>query len=153
MPTWLKVILVVVAVGIAGLLALGVGGYWWFTRNKDRFVEMGKRARADATAYAAAHDGAQCLDEALERLDRADGILDQAEVKVFLGFCLDDARESPGLCDDVPPRSEIMRSATWAVGRCAALGRAGSQPCSQLVQAVQEHCGRGRSTAPAGGAQ
>ena len=140
MPTWLKVVLVIAAIGVLGLVAIGFGGYWWLKSNKDRFVEIGKRAKADGAQFAATHDGAGCLREALRRLDRADGIMAQAEVKVFLSSCLDEARESPGLCDGVPPKGEIMRTAGWSVGKCTQLGRSGDQPCNQLITAMQEHC-------------
>jgi hypothetical protein len=148
MPTWLKVILIIVAIGVFGLMAIGLGGYWWFKSNRGRFEEMGKRAKADAAQFAAAHDGAQCLQEALRRLDRADGIMAEAEVRVFLSSCMAEARESPGMCDGVPPDGEIMRSATWAVSKCTQLGRSGN-PCSRLVKEIQEHCDkRGQQPAP-----
>lgn len=140
MPLWLKVVLVIVAIGTFVLMAIGVVGYWWMKSNRDRFLEIGQRAKADAARFAATHDGAQCLQEALRRLDRANGIMAQAEVKVFLSFCLDEARESPGMCDGVPPSGEIMRTVGWAVGKCTQLGRSGDRPCNQLVTGIQKHC-------------
>lgn len=149
MPTWLKIVLIIVAIGLLSLTAIGFGGYWWLNSNKARFEEIGKRAKADAAQFAATHDGAQCLQEALRRLNGTDGIMAQAEVKVFLSTCMDEARESPGMCDGVPPSGEIMRTATWAVARCTQLGRSGDQPCSQLVTAIQKHCDkRGQQPAP-----
>jgi hypothetical protein len=149
MPTWLKVVLVIVAVGLLGLMAIGFAGYSWMKSNKDRFLEIGKRAKADAARFAATHDGEQCLQEALRRIDQAKGIMAQAELKVFLSLCLDEARESPGMCDGVPPDGEIMRSVAWAADKCTQLGRSGDQRCKGLVTGIQKHCDeRGQQPAP-----
>lgn len=150
MRTVLKVVLVMVAIGVAGAALLGVGAYTWFTRNKGRFVEMGKRASADADQFAATHTGAQCVDDALVRLDRANGLMAEAEVKVFLNFCLERAAESKGLCDGVPARDDLLKAAGWGVAKCLELGRPASQKCTQLVQAIPEHCGKRTHAAPAG---
>ena len=151
MPTWLKVVLVMVGIGIAAVLAVGLGGYWWFSKNKDRLVEMGARAKADAEKFAPTRGSAECIDEAFVRLDAADGIMGEAEVRVFLEACLGLARPAPNLCDDVPSRSEIVSSAGWAISQCATLGYAGSQPCTRLLQSVQAHCERKGKAAGQGG--
>lgn len=61
-------------------------------------------------------------------------------VKIFLGSCFSTAARSPELCTDIPPRSEIVRSARWAVDECARRGMTGSNPCSRLLGDIQKYC-------------
>lgn len=131
---------------IAGGLLLGVatcGGFaWWIDANKGDLAAMGEEQRAAGEAFGVTTEQLGCIDEALGRQDDCGGFdpMCEAQNGMWLKACLDVATESPGLCEDVPPRTEIIESATWAVGTCANLGRPQDQPCGRLLQQVQEHC-------------
>ena len=131
-----------VVVGACALLFATCGGIVaWLAANADRLTEQGKAAMHDGAHFGGGKQAPACVEEALRRLEQADlGIVGEATNKVFLEACLDVAARPPGFCDGVPPRDQILTSATWAMDRCAQGGRANSQPCTRLVGAIQEKC-------------
>ncbi|MDP2274439.1 MAG: hypothetical protein Q8K32_27080 [Archangium sp.] len=144
MPKWLKYGLIIFSVMILLCGVSSVLTAWsWYGANKDKLKGVSERAKKEGAAFAFNHDDEACLDEALRRLSARSGIIDQAEHKLFLKACLEKAARSPGFCTSVPPRSEIMAFAQWAVERCAAKGKTGDQDCSRLMQSVQEACQSG----------
>ena len=58
----------------------------------------------------------------------------------FVQACLTKAAPAPQICTNVPKRSEIIRSAKWAIDECGRRGLAGSQPCGRMMQEVQRYC-------------
>lgn len=140
MPKWLKVVLGILSVVVLLCLLSSAGAYWWFNENKDKLKGVGERAKAQGSAFAYEHDAQECVDEALRRLSARSGIVDQAEHKLFLKACLEKAKRPDAFCAGVPPRGELVQSATWAVGQCVARGRAEDQDCGRLMQAVAEAC-------------
>lgn len=150
MPRWLKVVSIVF--GCIALLCVvsSAAAYSWFNENKEKLKGVGERARNEGHAFAYQHDAEQCVDEALRRLEDHRGIVEQAELKLFLKACLEKAQRPPQFCDGVPPRSEILASASWAVERCAAKGRSNDQECARLMQGIQEACQPKLTTIPAG---
>jgi hypothetical protein len=139
-PKWLKIVLIIF--GCVGFLCLASAGagYLWFNENKDKLKGVGERAKKEGAAFAYEHDAEECVDEALRRLEGHRGIIEQAEHKLFLKACLEKAVRPSQFCEGVPPRSEIMVSATWAVERCVAKGKLNDQECARLMQPVQEAC-------------
>ena len=150
MPKWLKVVLIVLGVCLFLCLASGGAGFWWFNENKERLKGVGERAKKEGAAFAYANDADGCVDESLRRLEGHRGIIEQAEVKLFLKACLDRAQKPPQFCDGVPPRSELMRSAAWAVDRCTAKAKIADQECARMMQGVQEACQSEPTAIPAG---
>lgn len=140
MPKWLKVVLVVLAVGLMLCGVCSAGAYWWVDQNKEKLKGVGERAKAEGSAFAYEHDAEECVDEGLRRLKERSGIIDQAEHKLFLKACLEKAKRPETFCADVPPKGALVQSAAWAVGRCIAKGRPDDQDCGRLMQAVAEAC-------------
>ena len=136
MPTWAKILLTIVAIGIALLIGAGFIGYHWMMKNKDRLVAV----RKEGIAFGNGKDYAQCVDAALARLNG--GLTGTIDARLFIEGCLTTATKSPTLCAGAPPKDEIMRSATWAVEQCRQRGRVGEQGCTQVFQAVAEACQR-----------
>lgn len=143
MPKWLKVVLIVLGVLVLLCGLSGLGAWSWYGANKDKLKGVSERAKKEGAAFAFNRTDDACLDEALRRLSSRSGIIDQAEHKLFLKACLEKAARSPDFCTGVPPRSELMAFAHWAVERCAAKGKPGDQDCSRLMQSVQEACHSG----------
>ncbi|MBI1944162.1 MAG: hypothetical protein HYS27_00630 [Deltaproteobacteria bacterium] len=131
-----------VGLGLVLLVVATCGGvYACFQMNADRLAEEGKAAMRDGAHFGGGQQAPACVDEALRRLDQGDlGIVGEATNKVFLEACLGVAARPAGFCDGIPPRDQLIASATWAVARCGQLGHPGSQPCSRLVGAIQERC-------------
>lgn len=140
MPTWLKVVLAVVGLGVAGLVALGVGGYLWLQKNKGALAETGKKAVDEGRAFGHGQAAPACIQQALRQNDTDPGFVREVAHGLFLRACLAAAAEGSLDCTKVPRRDQLMASATWAVAECAALGRTNDQACGRLMQRVQEHC-------------
>ena len=142
MSTGVKIILGVVALGILGCIAVCAGGYFWVENNKDDLAAMGTEQMAAGEAFGLGTEQLGCIDEGLAMQDGCGEFDPMCEARngIWLKACLGVATTSPGLCDGVPQKTDIIDSATWAVGTCANLGRPQDQPCGRLLQQVQEHC-------------
>lgn len=74
MPWWGVVLIVLGA--FVFVCAAGVGAViWWVSSNKDRLATDGKKAIAEAQAFAVDHDQNACVDEGLRRADLCDGLM------------------------------------------------------------------------------
>jgi hypothetical protein len=147
MPRWLKLVLGLIGALLALCLVTAAAGFAWLDRNKDRLKGVGERATTEGQDFGDGRDAEACLDEALQRLAARNGIVDQAEHKLFLKACLATAARDAGFCRDVPAKGElsaqsVITSAGWAMGRCTARGKPQDQDCARLMQVVQEACQR-----------
>ena len=140
---WWLVLLVVLGVAVLGI-GLVVGGIvWWVHANKDRLVAMGREAETSAAEFAASHDQDACVGEGLKKTDACDGIMCEAQTKIFLEKCIQRATPTPGFCEDVPPSSEIMKTVSWVQEQCRRRGRpADDQRCTRLMQGIPPACHR-----------
>ena len=140
MPKWLKVVLAILAVVVL-LCGLSSGGLsYWVSKNGAQLKREGEKAKHDGAAFAWNRDAEACVDEGLRRLAEHNGIIDQAETKLFLKACLEKAKRPDGFCTGAPAHGEIMASASWAMERCVAKGRPKDQDCARLLQGVLEAC-------------
>ncbi|HYC88481.1 MAG TPA: hypothetical protein VEO54_04650 [Thermoanaerobaculia bacterium] len=145
MPTWVKVILIIVLVGFAVLVAGIVIAARWVKSQGPAIEQAGKDATAEAKAFGQGKDGEACIAESFRRQKAATGFLDQAKVNIFLQQCLDVATVAPETCKGVPEHTAIMDSVRWKSEECARRGRANDQACLQLISALQVHCAMERS--------
>lgn len=140
MPRWLKLV-AWAALGLTLLCGVGVGGVvWWFKANAERLRDDGQRRIAEGQAFARDTDADGCVNEALARLDVADGFVAQAELKVFLRACLEHTLHRPDFCEGLPRLSELVPAASWSVANCNARGARDTKACGRLMQAVLEFC-------------
>ena len=140
MPTWLKVLLVIL---LAGAILLGIAvfvGIRWIKSQGSALQEQGKAAATEAREFGRGKTAALCMNEAFVRLRACDGFICEAKVNVFLQGCLETADVPPDFCKGVPPREEIMASARWTIAECTKADMAGEQPCNRLMRAVQDYC-------------
>jgi hypothetical protein len=138
-PWWVIVLIVFGVFSLLGLLVIG-GIVWWVASNKDRLVAEGKVSVSEAEAFAASHDQNACVDESLRKMGACDGIMCEAQSKVFLTMCLQRAERSPALCEGVPPAKEILKTSSWVVDECRRRGKGTDQRCTRLLQAVPQVC-------------
>lgn len=131
-----------VALGSFALLVATCGGFAaWLYSSSDRLAAEGKAAMREGAHFGGGKGAEECVGEALRRLSTQDlGIVGEATNKVFLEACLDVAQAPPGFCHGVPPRDEILKTATWLLARCEGAGRPNDQPCTRLLGAIQEYC-------------
>ncbi len=144
-PTTKKVlvaVLIFLTVMVLGCVIFGIVSASWVQEWFGGLAEQGEQATAEARNFAATHDQDACVVEGLRRAEPcAEGeLMCEVTAGVFLQSCLDLATPVSGFCDAVPPQTEIMRSAQWAIETCNARGHAGSQRCGRLAQAIQRHC-------------
>jgi hypothetical protein len=134
-----------VAIAVVGGLVLLAGGTCggialWLNAHGDELQAKGKVVMQEGASFGKGKPARACVDEGLRRLPNLDGIMAEATNKVFVESCLKTATIDAAFCAGVPPRDEIMQSATWAVSTCASYGKPGDQSCSRLVGAIQERC-------------
>jgi hypothetical protein len=146
MPTWLKIVLALLGIGLVGG-AVVIGGFvWWVSSNKEQIARDAKVARDEGKTYGESHTKEECVTHGLVKLEDcgAIGVMCEAQNKIRLGACLEVASDPGGsFCSGVAPKTEIMKSAMWANEECRRRGHAGSQPCGRFMQGVQDAC-RGR---------
>jgi hypothetical protein len=135
----------VLLIGCGSMLALGVmivgAGAYWFSRNKDRLVAMGKQAGEEATAFAAGHTQHDCVGEGLTKIAACDDLWCEAGARTFVKACIQKASSTPGFCDGVPARGELLSTARWIQDQCGhRAGQPNDQKCSRLMQSVAEAC-------------
>ena len=140
MPTWVKVVLIIVVVGFIVLVAGIVIAARWMKSQGAVLKEQGEAVMAEAEAFGKGKDGEACMAEALNRLKTADGFLGEAKTKIFLQHCLSAATVAPETCAGVPSPTEILKSASWTLDECAKRGWANDQRCTRLIGALQVHC-------------
>jgi hypothetical protein len=140
MPTWLKVILIILVIGIALVAGAVFVGVRWFRAHEGELRAQGKAVIAEGQDFGRGKDAEACVAESFARLKRCDGFICEAKTKIFLQHCVSTANIPPSFCDGVPKRSEILASARWALDECARRGLPNHQPCTRLVGALQEAC-------------
>lgn len=140
MPTWLKVILMVLVALVAIVAGLGYIGFRWVQSHKGELQQQAAQVKKEATDFAEGKDWEQCITESLARIDRCDGLVCEVRTKVFLSFCLEKTGVPAEVCAATPKRTDFFESAKWAMRECARRGHANDQRCSRMLQTVQERC-------------
>jgi len=109
MPTWLKVLLIVFGVIVLVIGGLTAGIYvWWQNQGSALMSSIG-----EGTTFGKDKDRAACVDETVARIKKEGGFTAAVKVQLFFEECLKAAKPVAGFCDDVPPKSEMLKSATW----------------------------------------
>jgi hypothetical protein len=131
--------------GACALLAAIAAPYVW-QRLKDLkgpLEESSKRTAEEAIAFAAEHEQADCAPEAFRRIDACDGIWCQLSSRAFTKQCLQRARPSPALCDEIP--ESTLKAALWPATECLAIE---IQPelCRGILLEIMELCAKKRAT-------
>ena len=140
MPTWLKVLLIVVGLLVVLIVAAVVAGVYFGKKYLPQLVETVKQTGGEGQEYGRRTDNEGCVNEAAARHSRAEGFGDMIKNTIFLRTCLDASRPTPGFCDDVPRRFEFMKSAQWQLQQCKRYGLRPEQQCTQIFQQVQQFC-------------
>jgi len=140
MPTWLKVLLIVG--GIFVVLVVGVLVVTVIVARKygPAIVKNIEQAGEEAKEYGRRTDNEGCVNEAVARHARSEGLGDIFKNTIFLRICLDASRPTPGFCDTVPHQLEFSRSAQWQLEQCRRYGLSPEKQCGQLFQQVQQFC-------------
>jgi hypothetical protein len=134
-------VLVVVGVLLVVLLVGGAVAVYFLARTYGPgLMEAGKQTYTEGVEYGRRTDNEGCLNEAVARQARADGITDMIKNNVFMRACLEASRPTPGFCDGVPRQTEFMKAVTWQSQQCQRYGLPPEKQCSQLFGQVQQFC-------------
>jgi hypothetical protein len=149
MPTWLKVVLVIVGLLLVLAVASVLGLVYMAKKYGPGLMEAANHSMDEGREYGRRTDNKGCVDEAVARHKRVGGLGDMIGNGIFFRGCLDASRATPGFCDDVPTRLEFMKSARWQLDECKRYGLTPESQCGQLFQQVQQFCEeRGRKITP-----
>ncbi|MGE0131327.1 MAG: hypothetical protein AB7U82_24870 [Blastocatellales bacterium] len=139
--TWVIVLSIIGGLFLLAIIA-GAGVIYWVSQNKDKWIQAAESVEKEAKDFGAKSDNAGCLKEALSRHKKDDSLTGQIATNMFLAVCLPQSEPSPGFCEDVPPKDEIMKSANWSLKKCAEAGLQNDQGCSRLFKVIQGYCNR-----------
>ena len=140
MPTWAKVVMLVVLVAFAAMVVGIIAGARWMKRQTATLRKETQVAMEDGRRFGGDHDAEACVVESLSRLKACDSLLCEPSVKLFMGSCLDRAKPTSGLCDGVPKQSELMASPRWQYAECDRRGWGLSERCTRVITTLQNHC-------------
>lgn len=140
--TWVIVLSIIGGLFLIGIIAVG-GIVYWVYQNKDQLVQSLERVDKEAKEFGAKTNNEGCLQEALSRHKNDKSITGQISTNIFLGICLQESAPSPGFCDGIPAKGEIIKSNNWKLKKCSDAGLQNDQGCQQIMDAVQEYCRRG----------
>ena len=151
MPTWLKIVLVIVGLFVVLAIVSVIGLFYVAKKYGPGLMEAGKHSMDEGKEYGRRTDNEGCVNESAARHAHASGISDMISNGIFMRACLDASRPTPGFCDDVPARFEFMKSARWQLDQCKHYGLSTESQCGQLFQQVQQFCEeRGRKSTQSG---
>src|SRR5882762_1354131 len=133
--------LVVLVVLIAAGLAAGI---YWLSAHSGEFLEKSKQSMAEGERFGKTTDNWGCLAESISRYKQTPGFSGALSTQLFLQSCLQASHKSLGFCDDVPKRTEFIRSAQWQQQQCAR-NNLHDTYCPQIFAQVQTFCERNRA--------
>jgi len=144
MPTWAKVVLIVVSVLFLFVVVIGALGYRWAKTHAGELKDDAVKIKAEATEFARGKDANACVAETFARLDRCEGIICEVKSKLFLQACIAASAVPPDFCAPIPKRGEIIATAQWTLAECGRRGRPNDQRCTRVIGALQDYCSSGR---------
>lgn len=140
MPTWMKVLLVVGVLLVLLIVGAVVAVYFLARAYGPGLVETTRQSVAEGREYGRLTDNEGCVNEAVARQSRSEGISDLFKNTLFLRPCLEASRPTPGFCDTVPGQTEFMKSIGWQQQQCQRYGLPTEKQCGQLFGQVQQFC-------------
>jgi len=145
MPGWLKALLIVAIVVVLLIIGVVGAGVFWWMKNKDALMSRAKEVVTEGRDFGGHSDNHGCVDETVSRYKKDPGFGSAISNSIFLRTCLEASRPTPGFCEDVPRKTEFMKSAQWRIGQCRRVSLSEDKYCQQMFQPVQDYC---EKTAP-----
>jgi len=141
--TWTIVLSIIGGLFFLGIIAVG-GVVYWVYQNKDKWVQSAEQLVKEGKEFGAKANNQGCLEEALSRYKRDKSFTGRFAIQSFLTVCLQASEPSPGFCDGVPEKGEILKSANWTQKKCSEAGMQNDQGCQQIFSPVQTYCQRSK---------
>ena len=140
MPTWVKVVLGILLVGLVILLAGAMLAARWVRSRADNLRKQGEVLVAEAKEFGRGKDAEACIGESLTRLRACQGFICEAKTKIFLQNCLEAADVQTEVCSAVPAPTEILATARWQITQCQQRGWGENQRCMRTMGGLQAYC-------------
>jgi hypothetical protein len=147
MPTWLKVVLIVIGVIILLVAAVGIGGYVWWTNNGESMMADARAAMDEGHSFGTGKDNWACVDEAAKR-SKGIGFPGAVKTQLFLRACLEAGKPTPGFCDSVPGPLDFLKSVSWQGQLHQKYGLVPPIETTVLPQPIQSFCEEAQSKSP-----
>jgi hypothetical protein len=103
MSTWLKGVLIV-----AGVIVLVIAIFGLYSGPAK--LADAKTAIGDGSRFGVSEERPACVDEALVQIKNAVGA---TKVQLFLRSCLQAAKPTLGFCDEVPAKTDLIKTVSW----------------------------------------
>lgn len=132
------IITIVVCVMFLGLTVVGLGVYWW-THHSHEVFEAVENQYQEGHDTGKKSDEQACVDEAVARYKKNPGFTKGISAALFLRGCLDSSRPTPGFCEQVPRRTDFLRSARWQTEQAQKAGITDAFG-KQMFQQIQDYC-------------
>ena len=120
---------------LAFTILIVAGFFFYLFRNKAGFQQK----QAEGLAFGRNTNSDGCWHEAVNRQKTIKGFGESLQNNSFLLSCLVVGAPSPGFCDGVPDRLELINSVQWTEKRCTSMGL-GANDCRALMRTVQTFC-------------
>jgi hypothetical protein len=140
LPSFLKALLVVVAVVLVFGGILGLAGWYWWSRHGNELTRSAVSTQQEGMEAGKSLDQQGCLDESFARIRKDPGFEPSVKARLFLTGCLVNAKKTPGFCDGIPPADQFVESVKWRIGVCEAHKDVDPNECQALFAMVQAHC-------------
>jgi hypothetical protein len=128
---------------VVAVAAMVCGAAWlWWNQNSAEFLASGKAHMDKGTAAGRTLDESGCVASAAGALggEASSSIALGIANSLELSGCLETSRVTPGFCDEIPPRTEIIATGQWIASVCNQIGQAGNTSCNTMIQIIPEYC-------------
>ena len=136
-----KVLLILAAIAVAGVLLLIGGAWYWWDHNGTDMLDAGKTAIEDGQKSGADLTESSCVSVSIERhkADTNRSFGSALRNNHWLSGCLNSSKPQEQFCLSVPSQSEILASAMWSTKMCTQSG-VDDPTCPNLMQSVSKYC-------------
>jgi hypothetical protein len=136
-------IAVVICIILLVIAVVGTGAWWW-SKNKDKYLQGAKQSATEGRDFGKTTDEKGCVGEALSRYKSNTGFAGMISAKLFVKSCLEESKQTPGYCDEVPKITEFQKLGQWQVKQCKDAG-VDDGLCPQLFAEVVTQCYKRRA--------
>ena len=135
-----RAVKVALAFAVVVAVVVGAGRFWWSSQS-DVFFAAGKATMEQGRRAGQSRDEVACLDDAVGSTAGNSGMSLGESVSngLRLSGCLETSRLETAFCDEVPPKSELLASASWAAASCSQRNLS-NVLCTTLLQNVVTCC-------------
>jgi hypothetical protein len=138
----LKILIIVFSL-ITVLILGGIGaGYYWWTNNSKRLIQLGKKMGREGKEYGIKNVSSECVKLAMKKDSACESFSCHIGMNFFLSSCLEHSQREKYFCKDVPKEdlSDLMGVVAWRMKECEKTKHPNNQACQRLMGNIQKFC-------------